>query len=797
MKIKYNVHVILSLIIVILLLPGFAMCQWLETTIWVPDSLVGVNHATAISNNSATNRVYMCGEGEYMLVIDGATGQKIARIPLSGRVTGIDCNPLRNKIYVCAEYSGIKVFDGATNQLLQYIPHFEPAFIRYNPVNDRIYVFDSSNYGHYIRVIDCQADTIVKTINSPSSCAGACFNPFNNKFYCSYYFGTEVFVFDCATDSISKQVPVGDNLSFMIYRATRNKIYCGMRYQDQIAVIDCSYDSVIRTIITVGNPGFGVYNSGTDKLYSTSEYMNTISVIDCADDTSVATINTINPRSIASDTIYNMVYCSTEDSLVAVINSINDSIIATISVNNRWNNLLYSDPLNNTLFCVDYYYSIVPVIDCSSNSVITNINPGSGPDLLTYCSNCGKIYCTNFYSRNMTAIDAATNQIVKNFDIPVTITDMHYCPAMNKLFCADRTHSQILIIDCNNDSIINVIPGMTGLRPMGYNPLNEKIYCASYIDDIPSVVDTVWVIDAVAETVIAKIPIGNRPADLCYDDDDNMMYCSLYGDQQVKAIDGNTNQVVATIPMPVACNWALAYNPINNKLYVANEINPTMVIINCTTNQIIRTITIGPNPYYVIYHPNNNMIYCGSQSASLIKVVSGSTDSVTAAIGGINGAGSMVSDTIFNRIYCCHSGDSVAVINGATNAITKNIGVGKNPEGLAFDPLYNRVFVANKSSSSISVIRDAYGIEENTAHGSIVAFLRIIPNPASKYAMLHTSGVKEIKLYDVVGCFVTTVNIKPYSAETKLELSGLHAGVYFLKAVGEQTTNVQKLVVLR
>lgn len=57
--------------------------QWLETTIYVPDSLCGIHYPQAFTYNATDNKIYVDGEeGDCVIVIDGATNQKIAKIPV-------------------------------------------------------------------------------------------------------------------------------------------------------------------------------------------------------------------------------------------------------------------------------------------------------------------------------------------------------------------------------------------------------------------------------------------------------------------------------------------------------------------------------------------------------------------------------------------------------------------------------------------------------------------------------------------------------------------------------------------
>uniref|UniRef100_A0A7V5XZR8 YncE family protein n=1 Tax=candidate division WOR-3 bacterium TaxID=2052148 RepID=A0A7V5XZR8_UNCW3 len=65
------------------LLPAFLFSQWLETTIYLSDSFSGMTYPQAFTYNTTNNKIYVGGEeGNCVIVIDGETNQKIARIPV-------------------------------------------------------------------------------------------------------------------------------------------------------------------------------------------------------------------------------------------------------------------------------------------------------------------------------------------------------------------------------------------------------------------------------------------------------------------------------------------------------------------------------------------------------------------------------------------------------------------------------------------------------------------------------------------------------------------------------------------
>jgi len=97
---------LLSAMVLGTLLASSASGQYLETTIMLPDTLGWLGWPWSLVHNPQNNKVYVgCDDG--VLVIDGTTNQRLARIKMTGGRVGALCyNPQNNKIYCAVEEAG-------------------------------------------------------------------------------------------------------------------------------------------------------------------------------------------------------------------------------------------------------------------------------------------------------------------------------------------------------------------------------------------------------------------------------------------------------------------------------------------------------------------------------------------------------------------------------------------------------------------------------------------------------------------------------------------------------------------
>jgi len=135
---------------------------------------------------------------------------------------------------------------------------------------------------------------------------------------------------------------------------------------------------------------------------------------------------------------------------------------------------------------------------------------------------------------------------------------------------------------------------------------------------------------------------------------------------------------------------------------------------------------------------------------------------------------------------------------GATNAVITTITVGNGPRAFTWNDAQNRTYVANNYSSSISVIRDVTGIEEDQSQNALRLILQIYPNPAKTFFIIHTNAaVQSVKIYDVLGKLIKAEDPAEFSDEKQISLKGISSGVYFLKVNTEEAEFIKNLIVTK
>jgi trimeric autotransporter adhesin len=105
----------------------------------------------------------------------------------------------------------------------------------------------------------------------------------------------------------------------------------------------------------------------------------------------------------------------------------------------------------------------------------------------------------------------------------------------------------------------------------------------------------------------------------------NKIYVTNNGDASVTVIDGatNTTNTVAAGRFPIA----IAVNPTNNMVYVANGGNDTVTLIDGVTNTT-NTVAARGFPFAIAVNPITNQVYVANNSSNNVTVISPSTDTL-------------------------------------------------------------------------------------------------------------------------------------------------------------------------
>lgn len=295
--------------------------------------------------------------------------------------------------------SGINVIDTATNKVISYVGgsltdpgNLTGPGVAVNPAGTKVYVTNSDK--NSVSVIDTTINKVIATMSVGSNPYGVAVSPDGTKAYVANSGSNTVSVINATTNKVTATVNVGSSPCGVAVTPDGNKVY--------------------------------VTNSGNYSIPG-----NTVSVIDITTNKVTATVNVgSSPCGVAIAPDGKKVYVAnfgyrTPDNTISVIDITTNKVTATVKLGSTPEGyalcphevVITPDGKKVYVACLGFYdSSYVPVIDTSTDKVITNIADGAYDNVgIAITPDGKKVYVVNRghtgAGYGVSVIDTATNKV--------------------------------------------------------------------------------------------------------------------------------------------------------------------------------------------------------------------------------------------------------------------------------------------------------------------------------------------------------------------------------------------------
>ncbi|MDQ1253377.1 MAG: hypothetical protein QG646_2544 [Euryarchaeota archaeon] len=250
-------------------------------------------------------------------------------------------------------------------------------------------------------------------------------------------------------------------------------------------------------------------------------------------------------------------------------------------------------PDGTKAYVANYYGKTVSVIDTATNTVTANVNVGNSPNGIAVNPDGTKVYVTNFNSASVSVIDTTTNTVIDTVSAGSAPGGVAVNQNGTKIYVANSYTAAVNAIDTTTNEVTDI---PVGSDPYGIavNPAGTKIYVTNK-GDYPDYNGTVDVIDAVNDTVTARVAVGSNPKGIAISPDGTKVYAANEGSSSVSVIDTATNNVITSVNVGTNPN-GVAITSDGTKVYVANHYSNNVSVIDTATNNVTATVNAGNGP---------------------------------------------------------------------------------------------------------------------------------------------------------------------------------------------------------
>jgi YVTN family beta-propeller protein len=278
-----------------------------------------------------------------------------------------------------------------------------------------------------------------------------------------------------------------------------------------------------------------------------------------------------------------------------------------------------------------------------------------------------KLYVSNSEGDDITVIDLATYRVIADIQVGEQVHGLCAPSDGRRLFTTIESENNLKVIDTTTDKVVDTIP-LTGRPNQCASTPNGRYVCVPVRDG-----NSVDIVDTAARKVVKVLPV-NLPHN-CYDaDNDDAIFVSSMGDQEINLIDLKTMAYAKKIPVGgIPRPYAVSKD--GKRLYAALSDFHGFVIATIPDQKIVARVELPPAP----------PLACRLEPHTPTHGIELSPDG--------------------KELWVTSLADSgVYVYDIATNHLSTEIHIGKCPNWITFSPDGRYGAVSNSGSDDSSII---------------------------------------------------------------------------------------------
>ncbi|HDQ99582.1 MAG TPA: hypothetical protein ENN51_04775 [candidate division WOR-3 bacterium] len=570
------------------------------------------------------------------------------------------------------------------------------------------------------------------------------------------------FVFSASAQWVESTILLPDELSgvasprVLCYNETDEQLYVSDWLADCVVIIDA------RTFRKVGRylPGYGVsdlvWSREHNRVYSADYYASTVTVYGVRAGQVIATISGLDrPWRLLLDEPRDKLYIGCEDDLV-VVDLATHTVRTRIPILGR-PGALHADTVRNRVLVTgvdDGLYFVDSDADTVTGFVPIDVH---NRNILALNHQDQKLYIAGTWSTRMAIVHLADDSVAGPFFLHGLPNRLAWCPSTNRLFAATRDGLRVL--DGASDTLIASVRCYAADLVLD-GELGRVYVCETAPDTIYWIPTHLAVRDLLTLESISSVRAGERlSAMMLVAGSDPTIWVADETGAAIAAYDRATGAERTRLNTG-AKTYALAWNSVNNRLYVTNGFTSTISVIDGNSLHC-DTVNIGHhNPGAVHWVPDNNKLYVTTRSYcnvfpppqdQRIVVLDGATNQILASHPGAGLETYMAYSRTSDKVYIGHSHtfqskSKVTVIDGSTDEV---LGVISLPHA-SFGPLLwypDSNWVFRGGSREIEVIDCATDAVIASIPG-VVWPARLLYNSINNTIYCTDAGSNELVLID-------------------------------------------------
>lgn len=405
-----------------------------------------------------------------------------------------------------------------------------------------------------------------------------------------------------------------------------------------------------------------------DKSHVITAALNDVIFVDLTTGLTTATLHTYAPGDI--EISFDGQYAFVSNYYSSVIDIASQTIVATLVLNSSAEAAVSpvdyrAVALNNRLREDVHFYSIAGAAGHVEGWVPSGELPeGDSPIALALAADGSTLVVGNYTSDNVSIVDLNTQTVRAHVDTGIRVSDVAVTPDGTHAVVANGDSDTVSIIDLASDSEVANLSTFEYPHGVLISPDSQMAYVAT-----GSGTDRIYFIqlNGAASSVVGSIAPGNI-GQMALTDDGSMLGVYNYYDGEFVLVDTATRAVIAQVPLSTGGVVSeLAFSPDGSRAYVAAGGMISVIAIDGSASHVVATLSEISGARNVIVDAAGEFIYVtGSQGAEqnpTVYVIQASTNSVVQTV-------TLDTSTLYVRAACLSDADSVLYVTAFTSSVT-------------------------------------------------------------------------------------------------------------------------------
>ena len=288
-------------------------------------------------------------------------------------------------------------------------------------------------------------------------------------------------------------------------------------------------------------------------------------------------------------------------------------------------------------------------------------------------------YITNQGSHDVSVIDLATQKAVALVPVGRSPAGVVASSRAGRVFVSNPDSKTISVIDMRAQKVVDTLAAGDGPVGIDAAPDGSHVYAADWYRDRLLVFDTRSKAQA---TPSASIPVGKAPAGVAASDRAGTVFVAERDDDSVALVDVNAQRVrvrarVGSHP------FALLFDAPRQRLYALNVQSDDLSVLDTRDPDrldLIATVKVGKAPYGAALADGGALLYVTNQHDDTVSVIDAATLEVLRTLTGFAYPEGVAAHA--DRVYVVNwMDDNVSVLDARSGQALETIATGKNSRG--------------------------------------------------------------------------------------------------------------------